>query len=118
MAFLRWLIALPFIVVIVAFAIANPNDVLLVWSPIHEKLSLPLYALSLGFLGIGFLLGSMMTWFGMGKVRAERRTYKKENKRLEKELNKHEKSQQKKDPMTKQIEKDQKELKELESLIP
>lgn len=117
MAFIKWLIALPFIIAAVAFAIANPDNIALVWSPLHDKLNLPLYAVSLGFLGIGFFLGSLMTWFGMGKVRQDRRSLKKENKRLEKELKtiENNKAEKKKDPLTKQIEKDQKEL---ESLIP
>lgn len=116
MAFLKWLFALPFIIAAVSFAIANSETITLIWSPFHGKLTLPLYALTLGFLVVGFLLGAFMTWLGMGKLRSERRAYKKDVKRLEKEL-KDQKSKrtEQKDPLLKQIEKDQQEL---QSLIP
>jgi len=118
MAFIKWLIALPFIIGAVAFAIANPEPVSIIWSPLHDPVTLPLYAVALAFLGGGFFLGALMTWFGMGKVRAERRGYKKEVKALEKEIKEIKANKEKpssKDPLLKQIEKDQKEL---ESLIP
>lgn len=116
MAFLKWLFALPFIIAAVSFAIANPDTISLSWSPFHNKLTLPVYALALGFLGLGFFLGSLMTWFGMGKVRSDRRIYKKDVKRLEKELkDKNSKKSEQKDPLLKQIEKDQLEI---QSLIP
>lgn len=115
MAFLKWIFALPFIIAAVAFAFANPQAVDLNWSPLHDKITLPIYAIVLGFMSIGFLLGSILTWAGMGKMRAERRHLKRENKKLEKELNKREKEAAPTDPMLKQIEKDKQEL---ESLIP
>ena len=115
MAFLKWIFALPFIIAAVAFAVANPDTINLNWSPLHDKITLPIYAIVLGFMSVGFLLGSIMTWLGMSKVRSERRHFKRENKKLEKELNKKESESSLNDPILKQIEKDKKEL---ESLIP
>ncbi len=112
MAFLKWIFALPFIFTAVAFAVANPDTVNIHWSPLHDTIKLPLYAVVLSFLGVGFLLGSIMTWLGMSKVRSERRTFKRENKKLEKELNKREKeaaNAPKTDPLSQMIEKDKKE---------
>jgi len=94
MALLKWIFALSFVAAAVAFAVANPQDIALTWSPLHDSLHLPLYAITLGFMGIGFLLGTIATWLGTAKIRKERRQYKKENKKLEKELNKREKEAQ------------------------
>lgn len=87
MSILRWIIALPFIAGAVLFALANPQIVELQWTPFNQGMSLPLYFISLFFLGIGFLLGALMAWIGMGKTRQERRQYKRENKQLERDIN-------------------------------
>jgi uncharacterized integral membrane protein len=87
MSILRWIIALPFVVGAVLFALANPQIVELQWTPFNQAMSLPLYFISLFFLGIGFLLGALMAWIGMGKTRQERRQYKRENKQLERDIN-------------------------------
>ncbi|MEM9469639.1 MAG: LapA family protein [Pseudomonadota bacterium] len=108
--FFKWLFALPFIAGAVAFSITNPEAVSVVWSPMHEKITLPLYAVLLSFMGIGFLLGAIMTWFGMGKLRKERRTLKKENKRLEKDLDKLNQEEKVTDPLLKQVAKEKKEI--------
>lgn len=94
MALLKWIFVLPFIAAAVAFAVANPQDISLTWSPLHESLNLPLYAITLVFMGAGFLLGTLVTWLSTANVRKERRQYKKENKKLEKEINKREKEAQ------------------------
>jgi uncharacterized integral membrane protein len=85
MAFLRMIFALPLIIGAVMFALAHPEKVLLTYSPLSEPIELPLYFVALAFLGIGFLLGVFCTWLGMGKLRKERRAYKKEVKKLTKE---------------------------------
>lgn len=87
MAILRWIITLPFIIGAVLFALANPQIVELQWTPFNQPLNLPLYFISLFFLGIGFLLGAIMAWIGMSKTRRERRQFKKENKQLERDIN-------------------------------
>ncbi len=85
MALLRWIIALPFIVGAVLFALSNSEKVFLTYSPFHDSKEFPLYFIGLTFLGIGFLLGAFMAWMGMGQVRKDRRQYKKEVKNLTKE---------------------------------
>lgn len=87
MALLRWILALPFIVGAVLFALANPQIVDIQWSPFHDSKSFPLYFVVLFFLGVGFLLGAFMAWIGMGKTRSERRQFKRENKQLERDIN-------------------------------
>lgn len=87
MSILRWIIALPIIVGAVLFAFSNPAIVTIHWSPFHDPADLPLYFIALAFLGVGFLIGAFMAWIGMGKTRAERRQYKRDNKQLEKDIN-------------------------------
>lgn len=87
MAFLKWIIALPLIIGVVLFALANPQTITLTYSPIHAAATLPLYFIALVFLGIGFLIGAFMAWVGMSAVRAERRALKKKVKELEKDIN-------------------------------
>ena len=88
MAFLRWLIALPLIVIIVYFAFSNPQIVTLTWSPFHQKIETALYIIALTFFTIGIFIGIITSWFTTGGVRKERRHLKKQYKILEKELNK------------------------------
>ena len=120
MAFLKWIFALPFIIAAVAFAIANPDTVSLTWSPLNNKIIMPLYAVILIFMGLGFFLGSVVTWLGMGKIRKERRYLKRENKKLEKAINKEEESKKtiiknknKNDPLIGIIEKENKNIEKL-----
>lgn len=86
MTFLRWIVAVPIIVAAVLFAIAHPQPVAFTWSPVSEPLTLPLYTLALGLCALGFVLGALATWLGMGKVRRDRRAQKKTIKALEKDL--------------------------------
>ncbi len=88
MTFIRWIIALPLIVGTILFALAHPDSVSITWNPFEPAIELPLYFVSLLFLGTGFLLGAIMTWISMGKLRKERRAQRKIIKTLEKDLNK------------------------------
>lgn len=85
LAFFRWIIALPFIVGAILFALKHPEKVSITFNPFSSPLELPLYFVALVFLGIGFLLGALIAWMGMSKTRKDRRTFKKENKKLLKE---------------------------------
>lgn len=85
MGIIRWIIALPFIVGAVLFALAHPEKVSITLNPLQDPVELPLYFVGLSFLGAGFILGAFMAWIGMGHVRKDRRTYKKEIKKLKKE---------------------------------
>lgn len=87
MSFIKWIIALPIIVGAVLFAVANPETVSISWNPFTAPIDLPLYFVALVFLGAGFLLGALVAWFGMGKVRKDRRHQRKQIKELEKDIN-------------------------------
>ena len=88
MALLRWIIALPFIIGAVLFALAHPEKVSVTLNPLQDAVELPLYFVALLFLGIGFILGALVAWLGMSQTRKERRQYKKEVKTLTKEADK------------------------------
>lgn len=85
MALLKWIIALPFIVGAVLFALEHPQKVPVTFNPFSDPIELPLYFVALMFLATGFLLGAFMAWLGMGKIRKDRRQYKKDIKTLTKE---------------------------------
>jgi len=72
----------------IAFAVANGETVSFTYSPIHEPINWPLYALVLIALMIGFVIGSVMTWAAGHGARAERRALAKQNKELQAERDK------------------------------
>ena len=86
MAVLRWIVVLPLAAACIAFALANRESVLFTYSPFHPSVESPVYLLALGMLAAGFLLGSVMTWLGMGKLRKDRRALRRTVKELEKNL--------------------------------
>lgn len=88
MAFLRGLLALPLVIGIVAFATTHTTEVPVILNPVQPPIELPLYVVALGFLAVGVLLGCVVAWLGMGKVRKEKRLARKEVKKLEKEVKK------------------------------
>lgn len=89
-SFFRWIITLPVLIAGFIFAVSNPNSIDIVINPLVEApdgtVSIPVYIIAFVALGIGFLLGIIVLWLSMGKLRLERRQYKKEVKKLEKEL--------------------------------
>lgn len=88
MTFLKWIIGVPFVILAVAFAVANGEIIAFAWSPVHEPIETPLYALVIIALALGFFIGSLMTWAGGHGVRKERRAQAKTIKKLETDLNK------------------------------
>ena len=86
MAILRFIIGLIITIFIAAFAVLNREEVLLTWSPIHDPITLPIYAVALASMAIGFIIGGTIVWLNAGKVRKEKRKQKKNIKILEKEL--------------------------------
>jgi len=86
MAFLRGLLALPLIIGTVAFAMTHTMKVPVVLNPFEPAIELPLYIVALGFLAVGALLGAIVAWIGMHKVRKAKRVQRKEIKNLEKTI--------------------------------
>lgn len=88
MTFLKWIIGVPLVVGAIAFAVANGETVSFTYSPLHEPVNWPLYALVLIALMIGFIIGSVMTWAAGHAARTEKRALAKRNKELQTELDK------------------------------
>ncbi len=88
MTFLKWIIGVPLVIGAIAFAVANGDLVLFTWSPLHDPLEWPLYALVLAALSIGFVIGSLMTWAAAHAVRKERRAQAKTIKTMQQEIDK------------------------------
>ena len=70
----------------ILFALAHPEDVTVTLNPLAEDYTLPLYFVSFLFLAVGFILGTIVTWFSMGDVRQTKRAQKKEIKALSKQV--------------------------------
>lgn len=86
MTLLRSLIGFVIALAAAAFAIANRQSVDVVYSPIHDPITLPLYLIVLGLTALGFILGGIFVWISMGTLRKTKRQQKKLIKTLEKEL--------------------------------
>lgn len=86
MGFLRAIIGFATAVFLTAFAVMNRQDVSIVWSPLNEPLTMPLYMIVLGLGAFGFILGALSVWVADGKLRRTGRRQRKAIKKLEKEL--------------------------------
>lgn len=96
--FLWLLIAAPTAIVLIALAVANRQSVQLILDPFSSSdpafaIEAPLFLLVLLAMGLGILLGGVVTWFGQGKWRKSARrehrdaaTWKREAERLEQRL--------------------------------
>lgn len=70
---IRTLLALLGVVAVTMFALANRAPVTVDLLVLQSKLEVPLYALFLGGLVVGCLLGAVATWLGQMGVRREAR---------------------------------------------
>ncbi len=86
MAALRFIIGLVIAVFIALLAVLNRGDMEFTWSPIHNSITLPLYAVILSAMAFGFIIGGASVWLNYGKHRSEKRRQKKKIKSLEKEI--------------------------------
>ena len=74
MTFLRLLIAAPFLLILVLFALSNTAATRLTMWPTDFALEMPLSLTILAAMALGFLLGGMMVWFTeLGQRRRARR---------------------------------------------
>lgn len=85
-ALIRWVLGFLLTLVFVFFAAFNRQPVELFYSPLHDPIELPLFAVALGFSALAFLIGGVTVWLSDGKIRRERRGLKRTVKSLEKKL--------------------------------
>ncbi len=84
---LRTLIALPVLIVLVLFALSNPQPVTLLFWPTDFKLATPVSAAVLVTAAAAFLLGSLFVWFPALGARRRARRFERAARRLEDQVN-------------------------------
>lgn len=85
---LTWLVALPFGAVVVALSVTNRKPVTVALDPFRPEdpafaVDVPLFALVLGALVLGIVLGGITVWLNQGIHRKAARSGRRETARLE-----------------------------------
>ncbi len=88
---LKWVLAAPFILIGLAFAVANRQIVSVRFDPFEGdipgfELSAPLFLILILAIMFGVLLGGVATWFGQGKYRRAAKQSRAEADRLRAQL--------------------------------
>jgi uncharacterized integral membrane protein len=86
---LRALLLIPFLIVLVAFALSNPQNVQLALWPTDLSLEAPLSIAILVAAGMFFFLGALFVWFGTIAARTRARRAERRAASLEAELRAH-----------------------------
>ena len=80
------LFSLILTIAVVIFAISNRHNIDVFYLPGEYLTALPLYAVALGLMAVGFFIGALSVWFNYGHVRRDRRNKARTVKKLEKEI--------------------------------
>ena len=86
MRILAWVIAAVVALVVIAFAVANRGPVEISVEPLPYRLDIPMWALAVGALVVGFLSGALVRWLLDHKVRRLARRGRRRTRALEQEL--------------------------------
>ena len=86
---LRFLILLPFLVLLIAFALSNPQPVPLGLWPTDYSVEVPVSLAILASSGLFFFLGALFVWFGTVAARTRHRRAERRARVLETELKAH-----------------------------
>lgn len=86
MNLIRGLLGACLALVLIALAVLNREPVALIWWPLAEPSTFPLYAVILITALFGFFWGALTVFLSHHHIRAERRSQKKELRRLQQEL--------------------------------
>ena len=86
--FLQLLVLLPFTIIVIGFAVANRQSIVIVLDPLSEEASafavtMPLYVLVFASLFAGFLIGAFISWVKAGRHRKAARQAKRDLKKLQ-----------------------------------
>ena len=84
---LRTLIALPVLIILILFALSNPQPVTLTFWPTDFKLVTPVSAAVLVAAAAAFLLGSFFVWVPSLGARRRARAFERKSRRLEDQVN-------------------------------
>jgi len=83
---LSWIVTAPITILVVLFSVSNLDQVTLRLRPFPFDMTLPIWALTLIELFVGFLLGAIVTWIGDRKRRRDARLLARRVAELEKAL--------------------------------
>lgn len=86
MRFLIWLIAVPVALVVIAFAVANRGPATVSFSPLPFVLDIPLWAVAVGAVLFGIIVGGAIRWLLDHRWRHLARSRGRRLKAVEKEL--------------------------------
>ena len=86
MRFLYWFVIGAVALIVASFVVSNREPVDLGLWPLPDAYGLPLFAIVLAALVLGFLAGWSMSWVRHRKVRSERRRHARRVETLEAEL--------------------------------
>ena len=86
MRVLAWAIAAAVALVVIAFAVANRGPVSISVEPFPYRLDIPIWALAVGALVVGFLTGAVVRWLLDHKLRRSARRGRRRARALEQEL--------------------------------
>ena len=86
MRILAWAIAGAVAVIVIAFAVANRGPVTISVAPFPYMLDVPMWALAVGALAVGFLTGALVRWLLDHKLRMMARRGRRRTRALEQEL--------------------------------
>jgi uncharacterized integral membrane protein len=86
MRILAWVIAAAVAIVVIAFAVANRGPVAISVAPFPYRLDIPIWALAVGALAVGFLSGALVRWLLDHKLRRAARRGRRRTRALEKDL--------------------------------
>ena len=81
-----WAIAAAVALVVIAFAVANRGPVSISVEPLPYRLDIPIWALAVGALALGFLTGALVRWLLDHKLRRTARRGRRRTRALEQEL--------------------------------
>ena len=85
-AFLRTLLYVLMAGIVVWFSVENSGTTPVTYSPFHAPADLPLYAVALGGLAAGFLLGCIMVWLNTLSLRFRNFRKNRTIRKLEKNI--------------------------------
>ena len=81
-----WIITVPVTLLVVVFSVANMNAVTIDLWPLELTLDVPLFAIVLGSLLAGFVIGAIVMWISDGRTRNRARQNYYKASHLEREL--------------------------------
>src|ERR1700749_1946861 len=88
-----WVVLVPLCLVLVVFALANRQLVVVNFNPLVPSEALttpgvgvPLFLVLFTVLLVGVVLGGIATWFAQGRPRREERNWRRETERMSREV--------------------------------